>query len=155
MSRTLVLRNRQRTRGVNRQSLRRLILVLVRELLGVRDYELGIHLVGARAMTRLNEAYLGHGGSTDVITFDYGEPGQPGRRHGEIFVCLEEAVAQARRFRTTWQSELVRYVAHGLLHLSGYDDRRAPARRRMKREEDRLVRELRKRFEFRVLSNSR
>ena len=45
---------------------------------------------------------------------------------GKSFVCLDEAVRQARRFHTTWQSELVRYVVHGVLHLLGYDDQRRP-----------------------------
>ena len=59
--------------------------------------------------------------------------------HGEIFICLDDAVKQAREFQTTWQSELVRYVIHGLLHLHGHDDLRPAARRLMKREENRLL----------------
>ena len=46
---------------------------------------------------------------------------------------------QAKQFKTTWQSEIVRYVIHGVLHLLGHDDRLAAARRRMKREENRLL----------------
>ncbi len=62
--------------------------------------------------------------------------------HAEIFVCVDEAVRQARRFHTTWQRELARYVVHGLLHLQGYEDSTATKRRRMKREEDRWLREV-------------
>ena len=61
---------------------------------------------------------------------------------GEIFVCLDEAVAQACRFRTSWQRELVRYVVHGVLHLLGYDDRHGRARQQMKIAEDALVHQL-------------
>jgi len=66
--------------------------------------------------------------------------------HGEVFVCLDEAVTQARRFRVTWQSELVRYVVHGVLHLLGYDDLNPRARRRMKAAENRLMRRLARQF---------
>ena len=59
--------------------------------------------------------------------------------HGEIFVCVDEAVLQARKFGTSWQSEIVRYIVHGVLHLLGFDDSSAGARRKMKREENRLV----------------
>ena len=62
--------------------------------------------------------------------------------HGELFVSIDDAVAQARRFGTSWQAELVRYVVHGLLHLQGHDDRAPAVRRKMKRVEDRLVRAL-------------
>jgi probable rRNA maturation factor len=72
--------------------------------------------------------------------------------HGEVFVCIDEAVSQARRFHATWQSELVRYVAHGLLHLLGYDDVNARARRKMKAAEDTLVRDLAQQFDFSRLS---
>ncbi len=68
--------------------------------------------------------------------------------HGEIFVCLPEAMKQARRFRTTWQTELVRYLVHAILHLSGYDDRTPAKRRVMKRAEDKALRTLRTRYYF-------
>ena len=44
--------------------------------------------------------------------------------HGEIFICVDEAIRQARRFGTIWQSEIVRYLIHGVLHLLGFDDSR-------------------------------
>ena len=110
-------------------------------------------------MTRVNETFLQHEGSTDVITFDHSElspgPQTPDPRlnlHGELFICVDEAIRQARRFRTTWQSELVRYVVHGVLHLLGHDDHHAADRRKMKREENRLVRLMARRFAFTRLS---
>lgn len=118
---------------------------------GIR-YELGCFLVGAGEITALNERYLAHAGVTDVIAFDYGPP--PGARPGdpwlcgEVFVCLDEAGIQARRYRTTWTSELVRYLLHGLLHLRGYDDVKPGGRRRMKRIEGRLVREMGSKFDL-------
>ena len=75
----------------------------------------------------------------------------PALLHGEIFVCLDEAVSQARRFHVTWPSELVRYVVHGVLHLLGYDDLNNRAHRRMKEAEDTLVRQLARQFDFHSL----
>ncbi len=66
--------------------------------------------------------------------------------HGEIFICVDEAIAQARKYAPRWQSEIVRYVIHGILHLLGHDDSRPAARRRMKREENRLLRRLAGKF---------
>ena len=110
-------------------------------------------------MTGINSQFLQHEGTTDVITFDHSEAQEsrrkaaPGYRqiNGELFICVDEAVAQARSFRTTWQEELVRYIVHGILHLLGHDDHDAAVRRRMKREENRLVRLLAARFAFRKL----
>jgi probable rRNA maturation factor len=66
--------------------------------------------------------------------------------HGELFICLDDAVAQAREFRTTWQAELARYVIHGVLHLRGFDDTTPAARRKMKRAENALLRGLARRL---------
>lgn len=142
MSGTLVLSNRQRARRLDTKFLRDIIRTLLTEELARNDFEVGISIVGEEAMTRLNESFLRHKGSTDVITFDYSETSRPKYLAGEIFVCLDEALAQAPRFRVTWQNELVRYIVHGILHLSGFDDKTAEARRKMKREENRLMRRL-------------
>jgi probable rRNA maturation factor len=150
MSGELSLSNHQRARQIDLRLLRRLTRDLLQDLLHAGDYDLAIHLVNSREMTRLNETHLRHAGSTDVITFDYSEAGT-GVLAGEIFICLEEAIIQAARFRTLWQAELVRYIVHGLLHLRGYDDTRPAPRRKMKREENRLVKELSRLFPLRKL----
>ena len=154
MSLDLTLRNRQQTRPVDIRLLRCVCTTLLTELLPVDNVELGVTLVAAPEMTHINGEFLQHEGSTDVITFDYSEVADPNPQtlnarvqlHGELFVCLDEAVLQARRFRTTWQTELVRYIIHGTLHLLGHDDHHAPNRRKMKLEENRLLRVLGTRF---------
>lgn len=168
MSGALFICNRQRALPINVAWLRRLTKTLLRELCGHQDFNLGICFVRANEMACLNQTFLGHEGPTDVVTFDYSEargqggcrPGKPDKTagprsralHGEIVVCANEVASQARRFGTTWQSELARYVIHGVLHLEGYDDLRPAARRRMKREEDRLLRALGRRFALRKLA---
>jgi len=142
--------NRQRARKINRRLLKQITTALLADL-EIGNVELGIHLVAALEMARLNEKFLRHTGPTDVITFDYLVPGSrtpdPGPQiHGEIFICVDEALRQARKFGTSWQSELVRYIIHGVLHLLGFDDAGAGARRKMKREENRRLRELSRRF---------
>lgn len=169
MSRTLSLQNRQRVRRVDTRLLRRLTLHVLEMELSIRSFELAIHLVGPKEMAQVNWDFLQHEGSTDVITFDHSSPefrvsgsefgvadgaNEPRTRnskletglHGELFICVDDAVKQARDFRTTWQSELARYVIHGLLHLCGHDDLSPEPRRKMKREENRLVKLIAKAF---------
>ena len=158
---TLSLLNRQRTKKINTRLLREIVQAVFAELKieSVESVELGISLVRAREMTLLNETFLKHEGSTDIITFDYQEPGTGSRKpelklHGELFICVDEAILQAKRFRSTWQSEIVRYVVHGILHLLGHDDLKPALRRRMKREENRLVRRLSRKISFAQLSRT-
>ena len=147
---TLEIFNRQRTKKINTRLLKQIVGDLFAES-KIEQADLGIHLVAAPEMTRLNEKFLRHAGPTDVITFDYSTPRPqipgPGRLlHGEIFVCVDEAVLQARRFGTSWQSEVVRYIVHGILHLLGFDDSNADVRRKMRREENRRLRAIARRF---------
>jgi probable rRNA maturation factor len=166
----IVITNRQRVKKINRRPLKQIAQALMQEL-AMEKVDIGINLVAAPEITRLNARFLKHKGSTDVITFDYafvvppsggifagnssrGDRLKPGHRtlHGEIFICVDEAILQARRFGTTWQSEIVRYLVHGTLHLLGFDDAKAVARRKMKREEGRLLRRLARRFSLAQLS---
>jgi probable rRNA maturation factor len=157
--------NRQRTRKINLRLLKKITSALLTEL-EIEKAEIGICLAAGPEMTRLNETFLKHKGSTDVIAFDYefGVPPSGGSKrgvmpaqnnrlkpghqtlHGEIFICVDEAVLQARKFGTSWQSEVIRYLVHGILHLLGLDDSSAGARRKMKREENRRLREMSRRF---------
>ena len=166
MSRTLVLRNRRRRRKIDLRRFRRIVEALLVEL-KIEQAELGIYFVAAPEMTRLNETFLKHRGPTDVLAFDYADnaaapvtartgasktgqnhalTGAATRLHGEIFVCIDQAVLQARRFRTTRRSELVRYIVHGMLHLCGFNDEHPAARRKMKRAENGLLRQMTRQF---------
>ncbi len=151
--------SRQKTRRLNLPLLRQVIRRLLQEWPPRRGPsgaqgsfgaggQLGVYFIQAADMARLNEQFLGHAGSTDVLTFDYAAGAEPGGRRGEIFISVDDAVASAPRFRATWQLELARYLVHGLLHLRGYDDRRPAARREMKKEEDRVLKALSRRFDW-------
>lgn len=189
MKLTLTIRNRQHARPVDLRLLRRIVKELLAELLQVAQADVGIYLIATPEMTRLNETFLHHAGSTDVITFDYADKaaatvrprtgcfvnrqsskqcvassrrddsiraftGAALRLHGEIFVSVDEAILQMRKLGVNWQSEIVRYIVHGVLHLLGFDDARAAVRRKMKREENRLLRELSRRFSLAQLARS-
>jgi len=150
----LNFRNRQRERKINLPALKKILRSFLKEFAATRgdsnplaEYDLGIHLVNAIEIERLHQTWLHHQGSTDVITFDYCDPAQPQRLAGDIFVCVSVAIAQAKTFKTTWQSELVRYVVHGILHLAGFDDRTTKKRTEMKRVENHWIRVLSRQFD--------
>jgi probable rRNA maturation factor len=150
MNFALTVRNRQRVRRVDARQFKKILAAALTEL-GVESCELCFHLVGAKEMARVNWDFLQHEGSTDVITFDLTEgkrqkPKGKNKLSGEIFICLDDAVKQAREFGTTWPGELVRYAVHGILHLLGHDDLQPAERRKMKREEHRLVKLLARRL---------
>lgn len=68
----------------------------------------------------INQDYLSHDTLTDIITFDYTE----GRDiKGDIFISVERVRDNAVLFNVDWKKELLRVMAHGVLHLMGYMDK--------------------------------
>jgi probable rRNA maturation factor len=151
----LYVKNQQRSRSINRRHLCRIIRSFLQDDLHREQYVLAVYLVNDRRITQLNETHLRHAGPTDVIAFDYSDERSSRRKEadslplmGDVFICVEEAIRQSGKYHTSWQSEVIRYIVHGILHLCGYDDQTVAARKKMKREEDRLLRELSTRFSF-------
>ncbi len=92
-------------------------------------------------MRALGRRFLRRGHDTDVIAFNY-EAG-PGRRpddpFGDIYVSAFMARRQARELGHPVLTEVLTLVAHGALHLLGYDDATAREKARMFRVQARVV----------------
>ncbi|HEV2455886.1 MAG TPA: rRNA maturation RNAse YbeY, partial [Verrucomicrobiae bacterium] len=69
----IVVSNRQRARKLDLPWLEKVAAAILAKT-KVKQAEVGIVLVGGKEMAKLNDTFLGHEGSTDVITFDYSEP---------------------------------------------------------------------------------
>ena len=132
----LTMRNHQREVGFDSPALRRQMRWLLDNAFNWGEYEIAVHFISAKRMATMNHKHLGHEGPTDILTFDYGEA----IHIGEIFICPEVAAKNAERHKESLMAELARYLIHGLLHMSGHDDKVPAARRKMKREENRLLR---------------
>ncbi len=68
----------------------------------------------------INKKYLEHDTYTDIITFDYTNGSVI---TGDIFISIERVKENSLEFSETLQKELLRVMAHGLLHLMGYQDK--------------------------------
>ncbi len=101
--------------------------------------EVSVALVNDRRMSDLHEQFMDIAGPTDVLTFELDHSPQGRCVSGEVVVCVPEARRRSREIGHRIEHELLLYALHGILHLSGHDDRTASAYRRMHREEDRIL----------------
>ncbi len=84
----------------------------------------------------INQQFLKHDYFTDIITFDYGK----GRKiSGEIFISVDQIEIQAKEYGVGFDQEFLRVVAHGLLHLIGFDDKMEVDKELMRKEEDKCL----------------
>ena len=71
-------------------------------------------------LLNLNLEYLNHDTLTDIITFDYVEGNI---LNGDIFISIERVMENSQLFSVSFDQELLRVLAHGVLHLCGYKDK--------------------------------
>lgn len=69
---------------------------------------------------RVNRQFLNHDYFTDIITFDYSHKDKVS---GDIFISLDTVKDNAEKYRFDYSQELMRVIAHGLLHLCGVNDK--------------------------------
>lgn len=104
--------------------------------------ELSLVLVGDQTMSRLHRQFMNIDGPTDVLTFplEFDEHGNA--TVGEVVVCVPEAQRQAGREDDRLRRELLLYALHGILHLSGHDDKNKKDFQIMHLMEDSILSEL-------------
>ena len=84
-------------------------------------------------LLQVNKDFLKHDYYTDVITFDYVK----GKTiSADIFVSLPRILENASILSKDFNSELLRVLAHGILHLCGYKDKTEEEISIMRQKED-------------------
>jgi rRNA maturation RNase YbeY len=96
-----------------------------------------INFISAELITKINKSYLDHHYSTDIITFNY--TGNHSLLDGELYISVEDACNNAKKYGVSAKYEYFRLVIHGILHLLNYDDLNKVDKITMKRMENKLV----------------
>jgi probable rRNA maturation factor len=99
---------------------------------------IGVVIVDDETIHQLNRDYLNHDEPTDIVTFPLGDddgfvagPGGMRRELGEMYISFERAAAQSADWGSDPEREIRFLVAHGVLHLLGWDDATTEERERM------------------------
>jgi probable rRNA maturation factor len=72
-------------------------------------------------LLKMNIKYLNHNTLTDIVTFDYSEEDTI---HGELYISTERVKENALIHKSLETEETLRVIAHGVLHLLGYKDKK-------------------------------
>ena len=83
-----------------------------------------------------NKQFLNHTTYTDIITFDYSEENL---LSGEIYISADRVKENAEKFKIDFSEELIRVMAHGVLHLCGYKDKSPIQQKQMRAAENRAI----------------
>ena len=94
-----------------------------------------------KLLKKMNRQYLHHDFFTDIITFDNSST-ESAMLEGDIFISIDTVRKNSKKFGSTFNDELCRVMAHGVLHLIGYDDKNPKQYDKMKQLEDKWLRGL-------------
>jgi len=89
-----------------------------------------------KELLSINKEHLQHDYYTDIITFDYSR----GKKiSGELFISVDRVRDNAGLLGVDYKLELVRVVAHGILHLIGFKDKTEGQATEMRRRENEVL----------------
>ena len=83
-----------------------------------------------------NRKFLQHDYYTDIITFDYTRRGRIG---GDMVISLDTVASNAAGLGVGYDSELLRVIIHGVLHLCGINDKGPGEREIMEESENKAL----------------
>jgi len=82
--------------------------------------EIGIIFERDEDLLKINKNFLQHNYFTDVITFDYN---RKNKIMGDILISIDTVRRNAVKYNQDFMTEIIRVIIHGVLHLSGYEDK--------------------------------
>jgi len=83
-------------------------------------------------LLEINKEHLNHDYYTDIITF----PLSKDPIEADIFISIDRVKDNASTFGLSEQDELLRVMAHGILHLIGFDDKSDEKQKIMREKEE-------------------
>ena len=86
-----------------------------------------------QSLLDINKEFMKHDYFTDIITFNYNNNKKV---NGEIYISVETVYRNSKKYGISFKNELLRVIVHGVLHLTGYDDKTENDKIRMREEED-------------------
>ncbi len=116
-------------------------------MVGVDELVISVHLVGDATIQQLNAEHRRLDSVTDVLSFPLFEPGfvlpegEPVNL-GDVVISYPRAAAQAEEYGHAVEREVAYLVAHGVLHILGYDHEQESERSRMREKEEEALQPL-------------
>lgn len=110
----------------------------------ISDFTINYIILDDEGLLEINQQYLNHDYYTDIITFPLEVSNQ--RIISDIFISIDRIRENAEKYNVTFTTEYLRVIIHGLLHMSGYNDKTEEDTKIMRSKETELIEEFYRRF---------
>ena len=118
---------------INKENLK----LFCKKILNYRGYTLylvSIIFVSQEKLKKMKKKYFKKDMYTDVIAFNLNEKNED--LEGELYISYNYVKHNAKCYKTNFEEEIRRVIAHGLLHLIGYEDSTIKLKKEMTKFED-------------------
>lgn len=133
MSVSFVFNTVKRPKIFNQQQLKSW-LKSIQQHYGVTVRNIQYVFVNDETLWQINTEFLNHDTYTDIITFNLADNNTV--IEAEIYISLERIEENSTHFATSFLDELLRVMAHGVLHLIGYKDKSKKQQAIMREQEN-------------------
>ena len=104
---------------------------------GCKSYSVSLIFVNEEELKEMKNTYFQQNLYTDVIAFNLNNENED--LEGELYLSIEIIGHNAKLYNVSLDDEIKRVVAHGILHLIGYDDDNDSSKRQMTKNEDSCI----------------
>lgn len=120
---------------IDKKNLKKNILQILSQIGKMFD-KIAITFLNDKELLELNQKFLQHDTLTDILTFAYNKT-EP--ISTEILISYERAFENSKKYKEKFEDEILRLIAHGLLHSIGYDDKTKSQKLKMRKAENDLL----------------
>ena len=104
---------------------------------GYKSYSVSLIFINEEELKEMKNTYFQQNLYTDVIAFNLNNENED--LEGELYLSIEIIGHNAKLYNVSLDDEIKRVVAHGILHLIGYDDDNDSSKRQMTKNEDSCI----------------
>lgn len=94
-----------------------------------KKFDISIVFLGKQKIKKINKIYLKKNQPTDVLVFKLE------KNWAEIVLCPEVIKKNAKKYKTSFQKELLNCLLHGIFHLFGFEDKTKKGKEKMEKKQ--------------------
>jgi len=135
----IIISNLQNKLPIPKMRIKKLVLNILKGEGFNKSGYINICFMNNVLIKRLNTKFLRVNGATDVLAFNLSNKKTKGNILADIAISTDSAISNARSFKTASEVELLLYVAHGVLHILGFNDHAKAQTQLMRKKERKYV----------------
>lgn len=125
---------------VDKKNLKKMIRQMLKKI-GKDFSSIELSFLRDDELFEINKKFLNHETYTDIITFTYEFNNA---LMTEILISYERAFENSKKYNCTFEDEILRLIAHGLLHSIGFEDKTKSQKLKMRKAENDLLKSINK-----------